>query len=66
MFINFKALLMMIMVVVVMVVVLIVVVVMVVVVMVYICIDFCLFPFVYIVMNSMLNGNCGSCSYFTW
>jgi hypothetical protein len=24
------------------------------------------FVFVYIVMNSSLNGNCGSCSYFTW
>jgi hypothetical protein len=33
---------------------------------VYIYIDLCLFLFVYIIMNSSLNGNCGSCPYFTW
>ena len=55
MFINFKALLMMMMMVVVMMKVI-----------VSICNALCSFPFVYIVMKSSLNGNCGSCSYFTW
>lgn len=41
-------------------------VVVVVVIMVYISVDLCLFSFVCIVMDSSLNGNCGSCLYFTW
>ena len=34
--------------------------------MLYVCIDLCLFPFVYVVMNSVLHDNCGCCPYFTW